>query len=488
MPNLVRKLVVQKTWFNHLHVRHDHKQALRITNLLNAGDSLVNNNVQATGWIRFIRIQKENTFIHINDGSEGRNLQLVLSKKELGELYANIGTTMYFGTAVQATGKLVNSSHKQQSVELLVKDIKVIGECDPDKYPFDLKEKLDLEKLRQYPHLRSNISLFASILRFRSFLTGNLHEFFKANGFINVHTPIITQSICEGSCEAFELTTKREKFDFFSGPAYLTSSAQLHLETMVNSLGRVYTISPTFRAEPSLTRQHLSEFYMVEAELMNIDTVEDLMDFVEDLIKHVCLTVYEDCVNSDLNILKQNFKRIVDLDEHVKRTKGLGTSKFIRIKYEQAIELLNGINKTGKLPMLTFCDDLSKPHETQLIEHFDKTPVFVTHYPRGLKPFYMRVSDQNHALVDNFDLLVAGVGELVGGSAREYRYDVLMESMQMQKLNVENYKLYLETKEFGGMKMGGFGIGLERFIQFLLHIDNIRDTCAYPRYIKHCKM
>jgi asparaginyl-tRNA synthetase len=475
--------------------RRAHTQTLPIKALLNANDTLIDKDVQISGWIRFIRLQKENTFIHINDGSECKNLQLVVTRKNLCEhdqlaLYETVLKKLFFGTAIQATGTLVKSTHKQQSVEIRIKDIKVIGPCDPAKYPFGLKEKLDLEKIRKYPHLRANLSPYASLLRFRSCLTSRLHGLFSENRFVQVHTPIITQTVCEDSCEAFELTPVNRKQvgdPFFAAPAYLTSSAQLHLETMVNSLGRVYTISPTFRAERSLTRHHLSEFYMIEAELINVDTLDGLLDVVEMLVKHICSTVYDGFMATDLDNLKQFFNGQISLDEHIERIKRLGNKQFARIQYAKAIGLLNDITD-DQLEKLSFGDDLGKQHETQLVKCFDGMPVFVTHYPRSFKPFYMRVSDDDARVVENFDLLVDDVGELVGGSAREHRYDVLLESMKAQKLNIDNYRLYLETKEFGGMKMGGFGIGLDRLMQFLLRIDNIRDTCAFPRHINHCKM
>lgn len=271
---------------------------------------------------------------------------------------------------------------------------------------------------------------------------------------------------------------------FFSRPAYLTASAQLHLEAMTSTLGKVYTLSPAFRAEKSLTRHHLAEFYMLEAESIDMRDLDQLMNLAEDFLRQSSLKTLNRLTNDRLTSFESSSTHLNTLIEMFESKK-----RFERVTYEQAIDILNSLKKR-KFPRIKFGQDLSKEHERLLVESFGgKTPVFVTRYPYEIKPFYMRRALDDSRFCENFDLLVPKVGEIIGGSLREYRLDVLNEAMQRQDLSMAaNYSLYLETKKYGAMRLGGFGLGLERFVQFLFDIENIRDTCAFPRYLYNCKM
>lgn len=275
---------------------------------------------------------------------------------------------------------------------------------------------------------------------------------------------------------------QRNLYYFFSKPTFLTASAQLHLEMMTMSLGQVYTLSPAFRAEKSLTRHHLAEFYMLEAELIDMTTLDQLLDLAEDFLKRVSLKTLKKALESDIseNFPKAHIEFLINLFD---------SKKFVRISYVDALKILNSLMaKKKNVQLIEFGQDLNKEQEKLLVQHFDHTPVFICKYPREIKPFYMRRSNDDDRLVDNFDLLVPNVGEIIGGSLREYRLNFLTDRMQEKGLNTKDFELYLETKRYGAMKLGGFGLGLERFIQFLFNIENIKDTCAFPRSLYNCKM
>lgn len=471
-----------------------------VKSLLDSEESFNNGNlVRVIGWIKSIRDQKEIKFINLNDGSDLRSLQLVFVMKNLEEKKQKIEHVfgkLNLHTSIEVRGHLLKSENKKQNVELQVKDIDLICECDPTDYPFKAKAKYNLEQLRQHINLRTHNDLFANILRFRSDLTFSFHIFFQMNSFIQIHTPILTTNNCEGGCETFQVNTNNNKVissqNFFSNLVYLTASAQLHLEVMTSQLAKVYTLSPTFRAEKSMTRHHLAEFYMLEVELIDMNSLDQLLDLTETMVKHVITHVYKSFdVNSFLKVLnktehdqlKTNKKNLTAIN-YSEFILNICNSKFIRITYQQAVDLLNQI----KPKSIEYGQDFSKEQEKLLVNHFKLIPVFVTNYPKSLKPFYMRENLENSNLVDNFDLLAPYVGEIVGGSLREHRYEHLVQAMKRQNLNLANYKPYLETKKYGSMKMGGFGLGLERFIQFLLNIENIKDVCAFPRSIYSCKL
>lgn len=486
--------------------------------------SELSDQVRVVGWVKSVRNQKEIKFLHLNDGSDARSLQLVI----LMENFANqtdtkskietIFDALNFNSSIEAVGQLVKSSHGKQKSELVVSDMKLIGTCKPDKYPFQSKVKYNLEQLRPFIHMRAHVDIFASIMRFRSRLVLSFHDYFHLQGFYHIHTPIITTNNCEGGCETFEVVTNQQqqqqpqqqqsnsgssesRSKFFNKSAYLTASAQLHLEAMTSTLGKVYTMSPTFRAEKSMTKHHLAEFYMLEVESIDMNELDQLIDLAEHMVKEVGKQVLAKFDRQELDQLYMTsmgsvaFKRAQKLEkdqskyfDFLQTIINNESKRFARISYEEAIEILNGSKEKSSAKRLQFGDDFSKEQEKSLVDHFNGTPVFIKHYPRSLKPFYMRRNERDERLVDNFDLLVPRVGEIVGGSLREHRLDVLKEAMAREKLSVDSYRSYLETKEFGGMKLGGFGLGVERFMQFLLNIDNIRDTCAFPRSLNNCKM
>ncbi|CAF0831040.1 unnamed protein product [Brachionus calyciflorus] len=350
-------------------------------------------------------------------------------------------------------------------------------------------------------------------MKFRSELVSSIHNFFYQNNFTQVHTPIITSNNCEGGCETFQVTLndydrgleiiKKDSINqmdelnsrhFFSKPVYLTASAQLHLETMTTSLGNVYTLSPTFRAEKSMTRHHLAEFYMLEAEMIDMNSLDQILDLTENFLKQVSLKTYDVFDKNLLHlILNKNKPKTSGLEYIEKITNTFNSKKFVRITYQEALDILNKLLNTKKYSKLIkkkieFGEDMNKEQEKLLVEYFQDTPVFVTKYPKSIKPFYMRQSEDNEKLVENFDLLAPHVGEIIGGSLREHRIDLLNDAIKNQDLEPQVFDLYLETKKFGAMRMGGWGLGLERFMQFLINIENIRDVSSFPRSLYNCKM
>lgn len=463
-------------------------------------------NVRVVGWVKNFRNQKEIKFIHINDGTDPRNLQLVVTGEYLkqSDKLDKILNSIHFNTSIEAKGKLVKSAHRHQTHELQVSELTILAECDPSEYPFKPKVRQTLESIRPYVHLRSHVNQFSSIMKFRSELVFNIHKYFHEFKFTQIQTPVITSNNCEGGCETFEVTSnqndhglekiKSESKFFFSKPVYLTASAQLHLEAMTTGLGNVYTLSPTFRAEKSMTRHHLAEFYMLEVEMIDMDSLDKILDFTEHFLKTISIQTYTSMNKSELNIIfdkNNSSSEKLDYIKHI--VKFLNEERFIRITYAEALEILNQQLSKSKFKKLTkkkieFGEDLNKEQEKLLVEYFQNVPVFVTKYPKKIKPFYMRQSSNDENTVDNFDLLVPYVGEIIGGSLREYRINLLKQAINEQNLDQNLFELYLETKKFGAMKMGGWGLGLERLIQLLINIENIRDCCAFPRSLNNCKL
>lgn len=462
--------------------------------------------IRVVGWVKSFRNQKDVKFIHINDGTDPRNLQLVVIGENLkqSDKLEKILTSIHFNTSIEARGRLVKSTHRHQTHELQVSELTILTECNPSEYPFKPKVKQTLESIRPYVHLRSHVNQFSSIMKFRSELIFNIHKYFHEYKFTQIHTPVITSNNCEGGCETFEVTSnendhgleqiKSESKFFFSKPVYLTASAQLHLEAMTTNLGNVYTLSPTFRAEKSMTRHHLAEFYMLEVEMIDMDSLDKILDFTENFLKTISTQTYKSLNESELNILFEKDNSSSEKSDYIKNIlKFLNEERFIRVTYEEAIQILNNRLCKKKLKKSTkknieFGEDLSKEQEKLLVEYFQNVPVFVTNYPKNIKPFYMRQSLNDEKTVDNFDLLVPYVGEIIGGSLREHRIDLLKRAIKDNGLDQNLFDLYLETKKFGGMKMGGWGLGLERLIQLLINIENIKDCCAFPRSLYNCKM
>uniref|UniRef100_A0A8B9MS43 asparagine--tRNA ligase n=1 Tax=Accipiter nisus TaxID=211598 RepID=A0A8B9MS43_9AVES len=401
--------------------------------------------VKVQGWVRSVRSQKEVLFLHINDGSSLENLQVVADPS-----LENRDLT--FGSAVEVQGKLVKSPHRMQNMELKAETIRVVGPCDTLAFPLKTKERHPLEYVRQFPHLRCRNNTLGSLLRIRSEATAAIHSFFQDNGYVHIHTPIITSNDCEGAGELFQIETSNEarepaeKTHFFDVPAFLTVSGQLHLEVMAGAFTHVFTFGPTFRAENSQSRRHLAEFYMVEAELSFTESLEDIMqDRLEKTLKN----------------------------------------KFVIISYNEAVEILKQASQTFTFKPEWGCD-LQTEHEKYLVKHCGEVPVFVINYPYDLKPFYMRDNEDGpQHTVAAVDLLVPGIGELCGGSLREERLPFLRSRLQRLGLT-DAYQWYLDLRKFGSVPHGGFGMGFERYLQYILGVENIKDVIPFPRFSHSC--
>nr|XP_055212865.1 probable asparagine--tRNA ligase, mitochondrial isoform X1 [Gorilla gorilla gorilla] len=434
--------------------------------------------IKIQGWIRSVRSQKEVLFLHVNDGSSLESLQVVadsgLDSRELT-----------FGSSVEVQGQLIKSPSKRQNVELKAEKIKVIGNCDAKDFPIKYKERHPLEYLRQYPHFRCRTNVLGSILRIRSEATAAIHSFFKDSGFVHIHTPIITSNDSEGAGELFQLEPsgklKVPEENFFNVPAFLTVSGQLHLEVMSGAFTQVFTFGPTFRAENSQSRRHLAEFYMIEAEISFVDSLQDLMQVIEELFRATTMMVLSKCpedVELCHKFIAPGQKVISFMDK----------AQYIYcliISYTEAVEILKQASQN-----FTFTPewgaDLRTEHEKYLVKHCGNIPVFVINYPLALKPFYMRDNEDGpQHTVAAVDLLVPGVGELFGGGLREERYHFLEERLARSGLT-EVYQWYLDLRRFGSVPHGGFGMGFERYLQCILGVDNIKDVIPFPRFPHSC--
>ncbi|NWT17389.1 SYNM protein, partial [Vireo altiloquus] len=435
-------------------------------------------------WVRSVRSQKEVLFLHINDGSSLESLQVVanpsLEKRDLT-----------FGSAVEVQGKLVKSPHRMQNMELQAETIRVVGPCDIWSFPLKMKERHPLEYVRQFPHLRCRNNTLGALLRIRSEATAGIHSFFQDNGYVHIHTPIITSNDCEGAGELFQIEVSwvkesAQKTHFFNVPAFLTVSGQLHLEVMAGAFTHVFTFGPTFRAENSQSRRHLAEFYMVEAELSFTESLQDIMQVMEDLFKTVTSTVLSKCPH-DVEL----FHKYIAPAQKVRRVTGKNCSPDIlfssscRISYSEAVEILKQAPQTFTFKPEWGCD-LQTEHEKYLVKHCGEVPVFVVNYPYDLKPFYMRDNEDGpQHTVAAVDLLVPGVGELCGGSLREERLPFLESRLQRLGLT-DAYQWYLDLRKFGSVPHGGFGMGFERYLQYILGVDNIKDVIPFPRFSHSC--
>ncbi|KAM6096569.1 asparaginyl-tRNA synthetase isoform 3-T5 [Chlamydotis macqueenii] len=394
---------------------------LRVREALGAREPV--SEVKVQGWVRSVRSQKEVLFLHINDGSSLENLQVVADPS-----LENRDLT--FGSAVEVQGKLVKSPHKMQNMELKAETIRVVGPCDVWSFPLKMKERHPLEYVRQFPHLRCRNNTLGSLLRIRSEATAAINSFFQDNGYVHVHTPIITSNDCEGAGELFQIETSNEaresaeKTHFFNVPAFLTVSGQLHLEVMAGAFTHVFTFGPTFRAENSQSRRHLAEFYMVEAELSFTESLQDIMQVIEDLFKTATNTVLSRCPR-DVELFH---KYIAPAQKD--RLEQTLKNKFVTISYSEAVEILKQASQTFTFKPEWGCD-LQTEHEKYLVKHCGEIPVFVINYPYDLKPFYMRDNEDGpQRTVAAVDLLVPGIGELCGGSLREERLSFLESRLQ----------------------------------------------------------
>jgi len=458
--------------------------------------------INVKGWVKTFRA---NRFISLNDGSTIQNLQCVVDYENTDQaILSKINT----GASIEIFGILIASQGKGQSVEIQTEKIIILGESDPDSYPIQPK-KHSLEFLRENAHLRVRTNTFSSIFRIRSSISFAIHKYFKENGFVYVNTPIITGSDAEGAGEMFKVTTlninKAEvedngsidySKDFFGKETNLTVSGQLEAENMAMGLGKVYTFGPTFRAENSNTSRHLAEFWMIEPEMAFYDLIDN-MNLAEDFIKYVLKYVVEDC-KDDLDFLND---RLINEDKNkpkqerheltlIERLNFVVNNDFVRITYTEAYEILKNSKpnkkKKFKFPISEWGIDLQSEHERFLVEKHFKKPVIIYDYPSKIKAFYMRMNDDGKT-VKAMDILFPGIGEIVGGSQREERLDVL--KARIKELNIDEEELwwYLDLRKFGTVEHSGFGLGLERLILFATGMSNIRDVIPFPRTPKNAE-
>ena len=435
--------------------------------------------VQVQGWVRTRRDSKDFSFIELNDGSSLKNLQII-ARSSLSN-YADT-QKLTTGASVRVSGALVASQGKGQKWELVSDKIDIVGVSD-DSYPLQKKGHTP-EFLREIAHLRPRSNLFGSVFRVRSRLAFAIHKFFQERGFVYVHTPIITGSDCEGAGELFRVSTIDLKNpprkdteidyakDFFARQTYLTVSGQLEAEAFACALSKVYTFGPTFRAENSNTSRHASEFWMIEPEMAFCDLNGD-MDLAEEIVKYLVRDIRENCRDE-----MELFSKFVD-KELIPRLDFVLERPFQRTAYTEAIELLK---KSGEKFEFTveYGLNLQSEHERWLTEKHFKCPVTVFNFPKEIKPFYMRLNDDGKT-VTAMDLLVPGIGEIVGGSQREERLDVLEENMRRHKMDPADYKWYLDLRRYGTVPHAGFGLGFERMLMFVTGVSNIRDVIPFAR-------
>jgi len=452
--------------------------------------------VKIKGWVRTFR---SNRFIALNDGSTINNIQCVIDFENTEETLLKRITT---GAAISVTGTLVESQGKGQKVEITVTTLEILGDSNPDEYPIQPKRH-SLEFLRENAHLRIRTNTFAAVMRVRSALSFAVHNYFTENGFYNFHAPIITGSDAEGAGEIFQVTTldqneipKTEEGaidyskDFFGKETNLTVSGQLEAETYAMALGKVYTFGPTFRAENSNTTRHLAEFWMIEPEVAFND-LNDNMDLGEDFIKSVITEVLTKC-KDDIEFLEQ---RLLQEEKSkpanqrsemplIEKLKFVIDNNFVRLSYTEAYEILRNCkpNKKKKFqfPINEWGVDLQSEHERYLVEKHFKCPVILFDYPANIKAFYMRLNEDGKT-VRAMDILFPGIGEIVGGSQREERLDILKEKIKALNIDEKELWWYLDTRKFGTAVHSGFGLGFERLVQFVTGMGNIRDVIPYPR-------
>lgn len=451
--------------------------------------------VTVKGWVRSFR---NNQFIALNDGSCMASVQVVIDLNTDENIVKKINN----GASVSVDGTVVVSQGKGQRVEVKADSITILGECDPEKFPLQLKNKPSLEYLREIAHLRFRTNTFGAVFRVRHALAFAIHKFFNDRGFVYLHTPIVTASDAEGAGEMFRVTTlpmdnppRNEageidyKEDFFGRSTNLTVSGQLEAELGATALSEVYTFGPTFRAENSNTPRHLAEFWMIEPEVAFNDIVDN-MDLAEDFIRYIIDHALTNC-REDLDFLAQ---RLADEEKQrpqnersemglIEKLQFVLNNRFERITYTDAINILldSPAYKKKKFQFeVKWGIDLQSEHERYLVEKHFKKPVIVTGYPKDIKAFYMRMNDDGKT-VAAMDILAPGIGEIVGGSQREERLDMLMKRMEEMHIPAEELYWYLDTRRFGTVPHAGFGLGFERIVLFVTGMTNIRDVIAFPR-------
>ncbi len=448
-----------------------------------APEQYADKDVTVCGWVRSVRDSKAFGFIDLYDGSGFRSVQVVF-EREILDNYEEIAH-LNVGSAIVVQGTVALTPEMKQPFEIKAKQIQVEGTSTAD-YPLQ-KKRHTLEFLREIAYLRPRTNLFSAVFRMRSEIAYAIHSFFHSRGFVYVHTPLITASDCEGAGEMFRVTTLDPanppmnedgavdfSQDFFGKAANLTVSGQLEGETYAMAFGNIYTFGPTFRAENSNTARHAAEFWMIEPEIAFADLDDDIelaWDMLQAIMRHV-LTVCRE----ELEFLD----RFVE-NGLIARIEKLASEDYCRVTYTEAVELLQKSGEKFQYPVSWGCD-LQTEHERYLTEKIFGKPVFVTDYPKEIKAFYMRLNDDGKTVAAT-DLLVPGVGEIIGGSQREERYDLLVQRIEEMGMKAEDYSWYLNLRRFGGTKHAGFGLGFERIVMYLTGVSNIRDVIPYPRTV-----
>ena len=469
-------------------------ERLQIKSILN--DDYVGKNIIVYGWVKTFR---SNRFINLNDGSCLNDLQCVVDYEKLEESKLSEINT---GACIKVEGEIVKSQGQGQNIELIANSIDILGESDPEKFPIQPK-KHSFEFLRENAHLRVRTKTLSSVFRIRSEVSYAIHNFFNKNNFYYIHTPIITGSDAEGAGEMFRVTTldsskKNLDFseDFFGKETNLTVSGQLEAEALALGLGNVYTFGPTFRAENSNTSRHLAEFWMIEPEMAFYD-LNDNMDLAEEFIQNVIKHTYEKC-KDDIVFLSDRLEKeemLKPKDQRselslIERIEFVINNNFKRVTYSEAFQILRNSkpNKKGKFkyPVKDWGIDFQSEHERFLVEKYFKCPVIVYDYPAKIKAFYMRLNDDKKT-VRAMDILFPGIGEIVGGSQREERLDILNERVEALGIKKEELWWYLDLRKYGTVKHSGFGLGLERLILFITGMNNIRDVIPFPRTPKNAE-
>lgn len=475
-------------------------QRVKVKQILS--DDKVEYDVTVKGWIRSFR---NNQFIALNDGSTNNNLQIVIDPATDPAVMKRLTT----GAAISVKGTVIASLGKGQKVEIKASELEILGDCDPEKYPLQLKNRPSLEYLREIAHLRFRTNTFGAVFRVRHALAFAVHQFFNERGFVYLHTPIITASDAEGAGEMFRVTTLDMKKpplnahgeidfteDFFGRATNLTVSGQLEGELGAMAFGDIYTFGPTFRAENSNTARHLAEFWMIEPEMAFYDLVDN-MNLAEAFIKYVIGYVLQHN-REDLEFLAQRLAEEEKQKPQQERSEmGLLeklefvlNNEFMRISYTEAITILKDSkpnkNKKFQYPIEEWGADLQSEHERYLVEKHFKKPVILTDYPKAIKAFYMKQNEDGKT-VRAMDILFPGIGEIVGGSQREENYDKLVQRMEEMHLPVEELYWYLDTRRYGACPHAGFGLGFERLVLFVTGMGNIRDVIPFPRTPKNAE-
>ncbi|MCL1793444.1 MAG: asparagine--tRNA ligase [Oscillospiraceae bacterium] len=443
----------------------------KIKDIYKCPESHAGANLTVGGWARFIRSGSAVGFIELNDGSFFKNLQIVFESKNIDNY--SLVASQNVGASFVVSGRLVMTPNSKQKFEMNALKIEIEGTSAPE-YPLQ-KKRHSPEFLREIAHLRPRANLYSAAFRIRSAAAFAIHSFFNERGFAYIHTPIITASDCEGAGDMFKVVMEGSDDcarEFFGKKAFLTVSGQLNLECFALAFGNVYSFGPTFRAETSSTQRHAAEFWMIEPEMAFADLADD-MELARECLVYVTAYVLRNC-GDELEFLNQFVEPAL-----LMRLSNITESKFGHISYTKAIELLDKCGQKFEYPV-KWGMDIQTEHERYLSEQVFDGPVFVTDYPADIKSFYMKRNEDGRT-VAAMDLLVPGVGELIGGSQREENYDKLIEALQKNGMKEQDYWWYLELRKYGSAKHAGFGIGFERLVMYLTGISNIRDVCAFPR-------